>query len=165
MISIRKAVPDDAEKLLMLMNAVEESGFMLYGPGERKVSVEEQRTRIEKMNEDECSEVIVADETGELAGYLFIIGNMPRRIRHTIYLVIGVAEHSRGKGIATKLFEAMEQWAMKHNIHRMELTVLADNHAALSLYQKMGFELEGTKKDSLYINGKYKAEYYMAKLM
>lgn len=163
--NIRKAVPDDAEKLLQLLNSVDQSNFMLYGPGERNTSVVEQRQRIEKLNDDELSEALVADINGELAGYLFIIGNTPQRIRHSIYLVAGVAERSRGKGIGAGLFEMMEQWAKQNKIHRIELTVLAHNHAALSLYRKMGFEVEGTKRDSLYIDGKYVDEYYMSKLL
>ncbi|RFU61965.1 GNAT family N-acetyltransferase [Bacillus sp. V59.32b] len=163
--NIRKAVPDDAENLLKLLNSVDESNFMLFGPGERKTSIQEQRERIKRLNDDEISEALVADNNGDLEGYLFIIGNMPQRIRHSIYLVAGVSERSRGKGIGTMLFEAMENWAKQHKIHRMELTVLAHNQAALSLYRKMGFEVEGTKRDSLYIDGKYVDEYYMSKLL
>ncbi|CAH0346254.1 GNAT family N-acetyltransferase [Bacillus sp. CECT 9360] len=162
---IRKAVPDEAENLLKLLNSVDGSNFMLYGPGERKTSIEEQSDRIKRLNDDERSEAFVADHNGELDGYLLIIGNMPQRIRHTIYLVVGVSERSRGKGIGTMLFEAMEKWAKQHKIHRMELTVLAHNLAALSLYRKMGFEIEGTKRDSLYMDGKYVDEYYMSKLL
>jgi len=45
------------------------------------------------------------------------------------------------------------------------LTVVTQNKAGLSLYKKMGFEIEGTKRDSLFIDGKYVDEYYMSKLL
>jgi RimJ/RimL family protein N-acetyltransferase len=32
-------------------------------------------------------------------------------------------------------------------------------------YKKMGFEIEGTKRHSLFVNGKYIDEYYMAKFL
>jgi RimJ/RimL family protein N-acetyltransferase len=52
-----------------------------------------------------------------------------------------------------------------HYIHRLELTVVTENQAGLQLYKKMGFEIEGTKRQSLYIDGKFVDEYYMSKLV
>ena len=71
----------------------------------------------------------------------------------------------RGKGIGAKLFEALEEWANQQSIHRLELTVMTYNTAGIALYKKMGFEIEGTKRDSLLIDGKYVDEYYMSKLL
>lgn len=71
----------------------------------------------------------------------------------------------RGEGIGTLLFEELERWAAKHHLHRLELTVVTRNEAGVSLYEKMGFELEGIKRDSLLINGEFLDEYYMAKIL
>ncbi|GAE36015.1 acetyltransferase [Halalkalibacter akibai JCM 9157] len=54
---------------------------------------------------------------------------------------------------------------MHHDIHRLELTVVTRNEIGISLYQKMGFEIEGRKRDSLLINSEYVDEYYMSKLL
>jgi len=59
----------------------------------------------------------------------------------------------------------LERWAKKNNLHRLELTVMAHNEAALALYKKMGFEIEGRKKHTLFINGSFVDEYCMAKLL
>ncbi|WP_409302093.1 GNAT family N-acetyltransferase [Peribacillus sp. SCS-155] len=162
---IRKAVPEDAAKLADLIHSVEESNTMLFGPGERKLTEEAQLKTIVRLNDDPQSELLVAELSGELAGYLIIIGNTPIRVRHRIYLVVGVAEHARGKGVGTLLFEFMEDWASRKGIRRIELTVLANNTAALALYKKRGFRIEGTKRDSLYIDGHYVDEYYLSKLI
>jgi RimJ/RimL family protein N-acetyltransferase len=42
---------------------------------------------------------------------------------------------------------------------------MAHNEAAIALYQKMGFMVEGTKRDSMRVNGQYVDELYMAKLI
>jgi RimJ/RimL family protein N-acetyltransferase len=42
---------------------------------------------------------------------------------------------------------------------------MTHNIAGIALYKKMGFEIEGTKRDSLLINGEYVDEYYMSKLL
>ena len=39
------------------------------------------------------------------------------------------------------------------------------NEAGIALYKKRGFEVEGTKKHSLLVNGQYVDEYYMARLV
>lgn len=40
-------------------------------------------------------------------------------------------------------------------LHRIYLTVLADNIAAIKLYEKCGFVLEGELRDHLFLNGRY----------
>ena len=61
--------------------------------------------------------------------------------------------------------QALESWAMENNCHRLELTVMSHNERAVALYTKCGFEREGVKRDSLFVNGKYVNEYYMSKLI
>lgn len=54
---------------------------------------------------------------------------------------------------------------MENRIVRLELTVLCTNKIALNLYKKSGFEIEGTKRKSMYIDGEYVDEYYMSKII
>ena len=143
-----------------------ESEFMLLEPGERKIVEEEQKKRIELMRKSYNSTIFIAEEDKQLIGYLIVMGGNAERNKHSVYLVIGILAVYRGRGIGTKLFEQLEKWAKKEqNVHRLELTVLTQNQAGLQLYKKMGFEIEGTKRQSLYIDGKFVDEYYMSKLL
>lgn len=163
---IREANVEDAEPLTNLILQVErESEFMLFEADERKLTAEQQRNRIEQMKEQNNSTMLVAEVNGKLVGYLFAIGGMARRNQHTAYLVIGILQEYRGKGIGTQLFTTLDRWAKEQRLHRLELTVVATNETAIALYKKMGFQIEGTKKDSLLINGEFVDEYYMAKLI
>ncbi|WP_223589270.1 GNAT family N-acetyltransferase [Neobacillus bataviensis] len=164
---IREARPEDAENLLKLIKQVEaESDFMLMDAGERKTSPEQQRKRLEQMRSENNSAILVAEqEDGKLAGYLIAIGGSVKRNRHTAYLVIGVLKKYRGRGIGTKLFQRVEEWALTHKISRLELTVVTENLAGVTLYKKRGFEIEGTKRNSLFIHGKYFDEYYMSRIL
>jgi RimJ/RimL family protein N-acetyltransferase len=92
------------------------------------------------------------------------IGGNARRNKHSAYIVVGILKDYRGQGVGTKLFKELEQWAFNHNIHRLELTVVTRNETGLSLYKKMGFQIEGTKRHSLFIDGEFVDEYYMSKL-
>ena len=63
------------------------------------------------------------------------------------------------------LFARLLLWATEQGLSRVELTVLCHNTAAIALYQKYGFEIEGTKRHSLLIDRTYMDEYYMGLLL
>lgn len=160
---VRKAIPADAYQLAKLMKHVEDSNLMLFEPGERKTTAEQLEKRLAAMGED--SVVLVAEEQKELTGYLFAIGEDVKRKRHSIYVAVGIRQSERGKGRGTGLFQALEKWAAEQEIHRIELTVLEHNSPAIALYKKMGYEIEGLKRDSIWMDGRFANELYMAKLL
>jgi RimJ/RimL family protein N-acetyltransferase len=79
--------------------------------------------------------------------------------------VIGILSKGQSKGFGSQMFDQLMEWASTQNINRLELTVMCHNEGALALYKKFGFEVEGTKRHSLFIDGNYVDEYYMAKLL
>jgi RimJ/RimL family protein N-acetyltransferase len=79
-------------------------------------------------------------------------------------VIFGILQDFTGQGIGTQLFIAMEQWARQQQLHRLELMVMTHNIAAIALYKKQGFEIEGTRKHAYIINDQYADEYYMAKI-
>lgn len=163
---IRKIKTSDAEKFVHLTQQVEGSSeYMLWEAGERNIQPEQQRKMIESIEESENSTIFVAENNNVLVGYLLAIGGNARRREHSAYIVIGIVEDYRGQGVGRKLFKELEQWASNHNIQRLELTVVTRNEGGLALYKKTGFEIEGTKKQSLFIDGEFVDEFYMAKLL
>lgn len=163
---IRTIHPDDAEQFLNLRKKLdEETQFMLFEPGERITTVEEQCEHIQRLLLQENSTTFVAEHNGQLVGYLEASGGQLRRIRHSVHIVIGILQAFTGQGIGGQLFVALEEWTHQKSITRLELTVMTHNQAGFALYRKRGFEIEGTKKHSLLINGQYVDEYYMAKLL
>jgi|SRR5699024_10500225 len=162
---IREIKTSDVGEFTRLIQEVERSAqYMLWESGERDIQPDKQLKMIESIRSKENSTVFVAEEN-QLVGYLLVIGGNARRNKHSAYIVIGILEDYRGKGVGTLLFKELEQWSLNHNMHRIELTVVTSNEAGISLYKKMGFEIEGRKRDSLFINGEYVDEYYMSKLL
>lgn len=164
---IREAKPEDAKRLFELMKQVEtEAHFMLMEPEERKGSPEQQRVWLERMDKESNSTVLIAEQNdGQLVGYLVVIGGNGKRVRHSAYLVIGILKEFTGRGIGTNLFQKLEEWSIAHNILRLELTVVIQNEPGVSLYKKMGFEVEGIKRNSLVIEDTFFDQYYMSKLL
>ncbi|RMS17998.1 putative acetyltransferase [Pseudomonas savastanoi] len=87
---------------------------------------------------------LVALSGGEVIGSLGLEQYSRSRQSHVGAIGMGVASAWHGKGIGSKLLAAAldiaDNWM---NLHRVELTVFADNEAAQGLYRKYGFELEG----------------------
>ena len=163
---VRKVRESDAESLVALIKQVEEeSEFMLMEPGERQITPEQQQQRIHSIKKSENSTIFVAEKGEQAVGYMFAMGGTAKRNQHSVYVVIGILKEYRGQGIGTRLFEKLEEWAIERKIRRLELTTVTQNVAGVALYKKMGFEVEGTKKDSLLIDGEFVDEYYMAKLV
>lgn len=156
----------DAKNFTDLIKKVEShADFMLMEDGERRTTPEQQKKQLERFEKQDNSTVFVAEDKDKLIGYIIAIGGTVKRTQHTVGLVIGILSEYRGKGIGSKLFNNITNWAEKHNLSRLELTVVKDNLAGVKLYKKHGFEIEGTKKKSLIINDIAYDEYYMAKLI
>jgi RimJ/RimL family protein N-acetyltransferase len=85
---------------------------------------------------------------------------------HVGTLAIGLSKETRGKGIGTKLLEAIIPEARKNlKIEIVELEGFSQNKAALGLYKKMGFRVVGTVKKGLKRDGKYFDRVMMVKYL
>jgi RimJ/RimL family protein N-acetyltransferase len=163
---VRRIRETDAAPFLELCRKLdEETRFMMLEPGERGTSVEEQSRQIRDILLRDNQTVLVAEVGGGLVGYVAALGGDFRRNRHCAHVVTGVLKRFCGKGIGTRLFSELEQWARRNGVRRLELTVMAHNDRAINLYRKMGYEIEGSRRDSLLVNGSYVDEYYMGKLL
>ncbi|HLR79667.1 MAG TPA: GNAT family N-acetyltransferase [Bacillota bacterium] len=164
--NIRTIERNDAEKLMKVMQQVEsESKFMLLENGERNTNIPKAKQWIDDVLKQTNSTIFIAEENNHFIGYVMAFGGKARRNRHAAYIVMGMIHSHRSKGIGTQLLQKLEQWAIEQDIHRLELTVMKPNKVALGLYKKVGFEIEGTKKHSLLVEGQFIDEYTMSKLL
>ena len=155
-ITIREIREKDAAAFLTTQKAIDaETQFMLFEPGERRTTLAQMQEQIRRVLETDNQTLLVAEDDGEIAGWLSASGGWAVRIRHRAYIVVGLRKRYTGQGIGTRLFEALESWARERGLHRLELTVMSHNARAVGLYTKMGFEIEGTKRDSLIVDGEY----------
>ncbi|QBD83776.1 N-acetyltransferase [Ktedonosporobacter rubrisoli] len=163
---IRNIQQEDAEQFLQLRQQLDqETTYMLLEPGERETTLPQQREQIAQILTRGRQMIFVAEEAGKLIGYLEASGGNFKRNTHTAYIVIGILQAYTGQGFGTRLFEVLESWSRLNNFHRLELTVMVHNQAALTLYKKCGFEIEGIRKHALRVKNAYVDEYYMARLL
>lgn len=162
--NIRKCKLNDADNMLKMLLALDkETKFMMLEADERPNDVDRVKSMINQAI-NESNLLLVAIDNDEVVGFLSAQRGIPRKIKHSAYVVVGIREAFRGKGIGRKLFCELDLWARENSVSRLELTVMCENEIALKLYKKNGFEVEGIKRKSIYMDGNYVNEYYMAKI-
>ncbi|WP_246281110.1 GNAT family N-acetyltransferase [Saccharibacillus qingshengii] len=151
---VRRVELKDSRKLLAMKKQLDrETTSMLYEPGERRMTEGDQLEQIRSLLRSSNSLMLVAENEGEVVGYLEATGGKVRRNQHTVYVVIGILESYTGQGLGRRLFEELFDWAGRRHILRAELTVQAPNQRAYRLYRSIGFKLEGIMRGALIIEG------------
>jgi L-phenylalanine/L-methionine N-acetyltransferase len=159
-IAVRHAEPDDYAALHRVFTSPRVVEGTLQLPYQ---SAETRRKRLVEPAEGQYSLVAVVD--GEVVGQLGLYATTRPRRRHVGELGMGVRDDWQGRGVGSALMKAAldlaDNWL---NLTRVELTVYTDNAAAIALYTKFGFEVEGTHRAFAYRNGQYVDAHSMARL-
>ena len=163
---IRRALPKDADALFTFGELLlSESHFLLRSPGERAGSPAEMRLVIERFAVLPNHLLLSAFSGAQVVGEAIVMGGDFQRNRLSGTVGIGILEAHSGRGIGRKLMREVDAYAKAHDLHRLELTVMETNERARSLYDSMGYVVEGIKRDSLYVGDNFVNEIMMAKLL
>ncbi len=107
----------------------------------------------------------VADVDGKAVGEISLQQKENPREAHAAGLGMSVHPDYWGQGIGSQLMEAMinlaDNWL---NFRRLDLEVNTDNIAGVRLYQKFGFEIEGTHRFHAFGDGRWADSYFMARV-
>ena len=160
-VSIRHAEPDDYEAMHRIMSGPRAAAGTLQLPLQSK---EAWRKRLAEPPEGLL--MLVACVEGEVVGNLGLETSPARpRMRHVGSIGMAVQDDWQGKGVGTALMEAAldlaDNWL---NLTRIELRVYVDNPAAIALYKRFGFEIEGTHRRLAFRDGEYVDAYSMARV-
>lgn len=93
--------------------------------------------------------VLVASMEAEIVGYACLMNNMTPKTTWVTDLV--VLRRQRRQGIGTALIMASQEWATQKNNRRIILEMQPKNYPAITLTQKLGFDLCGYN-DHYYTN-------------
>jgi L-phenylalanine/L-methionine N-acetyltransferase len=120
----------------------------------------------ERLKEERDGEVsLVACVGTEVVGHLALYPYPEPRRRHPGHFGMAVRDDWRRQGVGTKLMEAAldlaDNWL---GLTRLDLRVFAANEAAMGLYRKFGFEVEGTHRRFALRAGEYAGALVMARL-
>jgi L-phenylalanine/L-methionine N-acetyltransferase len=159
---VRRTGPGDYEDLRRIFSDPRVVAGTLQLP---LPSAELWRRRLSEPEEGTFSLVACVDD--EVVGEISLHTSPTRwRMRHVGSIGMGVRDDWQGKGVGTALMQAVldlaDNWL---NLTRIELRVYTDNAPAIALYEKFGFEIEGTHRRMAFRNGEYVDGHSMARVV
>ncbi|WP_287477468.1 GNAT family N-acetyltransferase [Anaerostipes sp.] len=135
---IREFVPEDLEEMRSIWNQVVEAADAF--PQEKDLEAEEAYDFFKNQ-----SFTGVAEEDGKIAGLYILHPNNVGRCGHISNASYAVRQDMRGRQIGEKLVRHSIQKAEELGFGILQFNaVVASNHAAVHLYEKIGFAKLGT---------------------
>ena len=163
----RRAQASEAGKIVDFYNFVGgETSYLSFEKDEYPMNVKEQEDEIRSLEDKEASIMLLAMDKDEIAGIATIHSSAKVKARHDGELGIVVAKKYQGQGIGTELIRQLIEWAKGNGVTtRISLDTRADNVKAVELYLKFGFVVEGCRKNSTLLDGKYYDLYVMGMML
>ncbi len=155
---IREAQVEDAAGLLAHLEVIAAepgNGVSYSSVAELNMTEAQVAQMIEEHLKTENALYLIAETDGKIIGEAHCRGGRLGYVG-TLNLTITIAQEWRGKGVGAALLRHMIDWCRASSIvHRLELYVFPNNRAAIRLYEKMGFQVEGNHRQSYFKEGKY----------
>ena len=162
---LRPPLPDDATSDLRCMTAVYgETDFLLRAPEEVDPDIPRHAEKLCAAAEDPDLLLLLCILDGEVVARMQGYIKPLQKVRHRFRLGISVRQNCWGQGIATAMLSAAEDAARALSCTQMELEVMAPNHRARALYEKLGYRIVQVKPDAVLLaDGRLTDEYLMMK--
>lgn len=138
---IRSAEARDAQNVLNLVALTHgQTDYLLSYPDERRFNLEQEAEYLNGMLESDREIMLLSEIDGTLCGSVgvFAVGSR-YKVRHRAELGISVDESFWGLGIGKALMQSAIECAKLAHYTQLELSVVADNRRAVSMYKKFGF--------------------------
>ena len=163
--TIREACGDDAAGMQQFLADLVAEKLPVVFRKDAPPTVDEERAVVEALAASPRSAFLIATVGPKVVGVLDFHGCTKGQRRHSGGFGVSVAKSWRRRGVATALIEHVESWARSKEFRRIELEVFENNPGAVSLYKKLGFEVEGRKRGAVEVDGTFVDVITMAKLI
>ncbi|MFB6353964.1 MAG: N-acetyltransferase family protein, partial [Halobacteriales archaeon] len=102
---------------------------------------------------DEPPMYFVALDDGEVIGWVNLEGRDVEKLRHVVYLTMGLLDEYRGLGIGSALMERAVSWAAEQGYRKVSSNIPATNDPAIDFLEKNGWEVVATRPDHYLVDG------------
>jgi L-amino acid N-acyltransferase YncA len=161
-LDIRDAVADDAAVLAVIYNQGIVDRIATLETEER--TPEERRAWLDAR--DPRHPVIVAVADGQVVGFGSLNVFNPRKAYdHVADFSIYIERSWRGKGVGSRLLQALIERARQIGYHKLVLSAFPFNEGGVALYKKFGFRTVGIYKEQGLLDGRWVDTIIMEKLL
>ena len=130
-------------------------GGQLYDPGAFPETAATLQALYDEHIHDQRERRFVVEARGEKAGLVELV-EIDHVHRRAEFQIIIVPEH-QGRGLATRASRlALDYGFSVLNLHKLYLIVDRENHKAIHIYRRLGFEVEGDLVHEFFIQGAYR---------
>ncbi|WP_339265466.1 GNAT family N-acetyltransferase [Paenibacillus sp. FSL R5-0470] len=164
---IRSAIPTDAMTLSKLRVQIDgETENLDREPGEAFIDELGFKELIQSDSKEPRNLFLVAVVEDQIVGFSRCEGPTLKRFTHKVEFGVCVLQNYWGYGIGKNLLAESIAWADANGIQKITLNVLETNDKAITLYQKLGFKIEGIlKNDKILADGKFYNTIMMGRFM
>jgi RimJ/RimL family protein N-acetyltransferase len=135
---------EDRDRLLHLFSTMSDKALEWGMPPYTEETIDRWISNIERLIP------LIAVYQDQIVGYATIFKHIHPRERGVADLGIYLHQDFQSVGLGTIMSEMILTVAEEQGLHRIGLHVVEDNTAAMKLYKKLGFKVEGTLVDAYY---------------
>jgi len=157
---VRFARRGDAAVWRALQQGIYDEGCWFVGDGPPSEAA--LAARLQHVSRDRAV-VWLAERGGRAVGWCEATRLAAARLEHVALLTVAVAHGSRGVGVGRALLAEAEAWARQWGLRKLSLHVRSGNVAAIGLYRRVGFELEGVERGQVRHGSAFEDDLIMAK--
>ena len=159
-VTIRFLKREDQDKLLKMFNSMSDEALKWEMPPYTKKVIERWIANIDHLIP------LIAECNNHIIGYGSIYKNPHPRRKGVSDLGMRLHQDFQNVGLGSAMLNLLLELAQKEKLHRITLSVIADNEIAFHLYKKFGFNVEGTMKDTYFgADRLYHDEIFMGKIL
>ncbi len=155
----------DAERVLSTLNTIlRETDYIIES---QPLSLDDMVSFIADRQNRPNELCLIAKIDSEVIGILNIASSTLYQMDHIGDLFIAIKERYVVNGLGQAMVDMAIDWSKQSDIiRRLELTVQKRNKRAIHVYEKFGFEIEGTKERGIKTkNGEFLDLYLMSKMI
>jgi len=141
---------DAAEMVAYVTRVCGESDYLTFGLGEFEMTVQDEEKFIEALEGGRFNFMLKGVVDGEIVSLCQIVSRRNRpRVRHLGEFGVIVAKSHWSVGVGRAMCLAMLDVARRVGVTKVNLKVREDNVNAIRLYESLGFQREGVRRERL----------------
>lgn len=130
------------------------------------MTIEEERNFLKFKSETDSSLMIVCTISDKVIASCDIEFNSFLKTKHCVEVSVAIEKEYWNLGLGIIMLNELIKIAQNHDIKQVELEVIEGNVRAISLYEKLGFEMTGYKSNAICLkDGMYLKLYQMVKYL